>query len=433
MKRRFSLFALLLALLLALSACSGQPSSQPQQPLTTLQELQELLTRDYIVGYLWYCDGLPEQGELTEDEYLPVDPVGGYATLADLQQLVEKTYTPACVSALLQNADTLGRPRFVEREGRLYKSSRPVFSRYYWDYDAESVTITEETAENLTFTVTMQNLHTGEMLPLTRTAQKTAEGWRLAEVGIPAAEADLTTAAAEETRAIAEKFVAALVENNIETIAACAGEAPETYQNWRGMSIPTAEITETLEEYDGCGRYRVHMAVENAFGVFAKGEEDYLLIVQQEQGQESPVICYYEPMEKHKDFMLNAWNEVMNCPVTKYIKAIVHPFSAVCCPYGTAPLFNLITDDEYKFAFDQAAEKGIAIEINMGEFYNRTEQEIPNLPVVRMFRIAKDCGCKFVFGSDSHGIGGHKDYVEHGEFVTNMLGITEDDIANYAK
>ena len=298
MKRRFSLFALLLALLLALSACSGQPSPQPQQPLTTLQELQELLTRDYIVGYLWYCDGLPEQGELTEDEYLPVDPAGGYATLADLQQLVEKTYTPACVSALLQNADTLGRPRFVEREGRLYKSSRPVFSRYYWDYDAESVTITEETAENLTFTVTMQNLHTGEMLPLTRTAQKTAEGWRLAEVGIPAAEADLTTAAAEETRAIAEKFVAALVENNIETIAACAGEAPETYQNWRGMSIPTAEITETLEEYDGCGRYRVHMAVENAFGVFAKGEEDYLLIVQQEQGQESPVICYYEPMEK---------------------------------------------------------------------------------------------------------------------------------------
>ena len=298
MKRRFSLFALLLALLLALSACSGQPSPQPQQPLTTLEELQELLTRDYIVGYLWYCDGLPEQGELTEDEYLPVDPAGGYATLADLQQLVEKTYTPACVSALLQNADTLGRPRFVEREGRLYKSSRPVFSRYYWDYDAESVTITEETAENLTFTVTMQNLHTGEMLPLTRTAQKTAEGWRLAEVGIPAAEADLTTAAAEETRAIAEKFVAALVENNIDTIAACAGEAPETYQNWRGMSIPTAEITETLEEYDGCGRYRVHMAVENAFGVFAKGEEDYLLIVQQEQGQESPVICYYEPMEK---------------------------------------------------------------------------------------------------------------------------------------
>ena len=121
MKRRFSLFALLLALLLALSACGGQPSPQPQQPLTTLQELQELLTRDYIVGYLWYCDGLPEQGELTEDEYLPVDPAGGYATLADLQQLVEKTYTPACVSALLPSAARVlwsGRAACIKAAGR---------------------------------------------------------------------------------------------------------------------------------------------------------------------------------------------------------------------------------------------------------------------------------------------------------------------------
>ena len=40
------------------------------------------------------------------------------------------------------------------------------------------------------------------------------------------------------------------------------------------------------------------MTMNGGVPVFAKGEEDYLLIVQQEQGQESPVICYYEPMEK---------------------------------------------------------------------------------------------------------------------------------------
>lgn len=28
------------------------------------------------------------------------------------------------------------------------------------------------------------------------------------------------------------------------------------------------------------------------------GEEDYLLVVQEEQGQEMPVVCYYEPIEK---------------------------------------------------------------------------------------------------------------------------------------
>lgn len=128
MKRRFSLFALLLALLLALSACGGQPSpqpQQPQQPLTTLEELQELLTRDYIVGYLWYCDGLPEQGELTEDEYLPVDPAGGYATLADLQQLVEKptrprVCPPSCKMRIPSAARVLwsGRAACIKAAGR---------------------------------------------------------------------------------------------------------------------------------------------------------------------------------------------------------------------------------------------------------------------------------------------------------------------------
>lgn len=300
MKRIFAMLSLLLAALLVFSGCGGeQPTpDEPVLPATTREEVENLLTTDYIVGYLWYCDGLPEKGELTEDEYLPVDEESGYATLRDLQELLEKTYTPAVAAELLENKDTLGRPRFTERAGTLYKSSRPVFSRYYWDYDAESVTITGETADRITFTVEMENLHTGEKLPLTRSAEKTAEGWRLTEVGIAAAEAGLTAVAAEETRAVAERFVAALAENDTETIAACAGETPETYENWKGMTIPAAEITETLEEYDGCGRYRVHLTVENAFSVFAKGEEDYLLIVQQEQGREAPVVCYFEPMEK---------------------------------------------------------------------------------------------------------------------------------------
>ena len=298
----FSLFALLIAMILVFSACAGDAPApapaQEEEPGNSLEAVQKLLTRDYIVGYLWYCDGLPENGELTEDEYLPVSTESDYSSLAALETLLRETYTADKADELLQSDDTLGRPRFVERDGKLYKSSRPVFSRYYWDYDAESVAITEETAETLSFTVTMENLHTGEILTLQRQAVRTADSWRLTEVGIAAAEAGLTAQTAEETRAVAERFVKALTENDTESIAACAGEAPETYQNWRGMSIPTAEITETLEEYDGCGRYRVRMITQNAFGVFAVGEEDYLLVVQEEQGQEMPVVCYYEPIEK---------------------------------------------------------------------------------------------------------------------------------------
>ncbi len=131
----------------------------------------KLLTRDYIVGYLWYCDGLPENGELTEDEYLPVSTESDYSSLAALETLLRETYTEDKADELLQSEDTLGRPRFVNGTESCI-SSRPVFSRYYWDYDAESVAITEETAETLSFTVTMENLHTGEMLPLQRRGGK---------------------------------------------------------------------------------------------------------------------------------------------------------------------------------------------------------------------------------------------------------------------
>ena len=300
MKRTIGLIWLF-AVLLVLVACgtSAPVQEQPETPADAPEEiLQELLTRDYIVGYLWYCDGLPDGGEMTEDEYLPVSPEGGYPTLESLQTLLERTYPDELVRTLMDAQDMQGRPRFVEREGILYKSSRPVFSRYYWDYDADSVVIENESSTEMVFTVEMQNLHTGERVPLSRTAVNTAAGWRLSEVGITAAEQGLEEQSSEETRAVAERFTAALVANDPQTIAACAGEAPETYQNWKGMTITEASITDTLEEYDGYGRYRVHMVTQNAFGVFAVGEEDYLLIVQQEQGQETPVVCYYEPEEK---------------------------------------------------------------------------------------------------------------------------------------
>lgn len=81
--------------------------------------MQKLLTRDYIVGYLWYCDGLPENGELTEDEYLPVSTESDYSSLAALETLLRETYTADKADELLQSEDTLGRPRFVERDGKL--------------------------------------------------------------------------------------------------------------------------------------------------------------------------------------------------------------------------------------------------------------------------------------------------------------------------
>lgn len=198
------------------------------------------------------------------------------------------------------------------------------------------------------------------------------------------------------------------------------------------------QLKEELHDFDGV---KVYMGCEAEYDPRIRGvaltEEnaekfDFIIVPVSHTHMIMPK-DYYEPMEKHKDFMLNAWNEVMHCQVTKYIKAIAHPFSAVCCPYGNEPILRLITDDEYRRAFDMAAGKNIAVEINLSEFGGKSECDIPESPLMRMFRLAKECGCRFVFGSDSHGIGGQKNYVEYGEVISNLLGLTEDDIADFAK
>ena len=64
-----------------------------------------------------------------------------------------------------------------------------------------------------------------------------------------------------------------------------------------------------------------------------------------------------------------------------------------------------ITDDEYRRVFDLTAKKGIAVEINIKCLVGHQEQFAANLeqqPHLRMFRIAKDCGCRFTFGTDCH-------------------------------
>ena len=136
----------------------------------------------------------------------------------------------------------------------------------------------------------------------------------------------------------------------------------------------------------------------------------------------------YEPIDKHKDFMLEAWRQVLNCDVTKYVTAMAHPFQPVCCPYGWESMVEHITDDEYKYAFDMAAEKNVAVEINVSGLRWKCNENIERSPLMRMFRIAKDCGCKFSFGSDSHNVGGHDGYIRSTEHISNLLNLCEDDI-----
>lgn len=81
---------------------------------------------------------------------------------------------------------------------------------------------------------------------------------------------------------------------------------------------------------------------------------------------------------------------------------MAHPFDAVCCPYDIQVLYKMIPDDVFKELFDATAEKGIAVEINTSCFKGITKENFEQFGAMRMFRIAREMGCKFTFGSDSH-------------------------------
>ena len=58
-----------------------------------------------------------------------------------------------------------------------------------------------------------------------------------------------------------------------------------------------------------------------------------------------------------------------------------------------------ISDDAFKEIFSSIAKKGMGVELNMPVFEYSEEQFEK---ILRPYRIAKQCGCKFYFGSDAH-------------------------------
>lgn len=188
------------------------------------------------------------------------------------------------------------------------------------------------------------------------------------------------------------------------------------------------------------GPVKISFGVEAEYDPFHHGvgiteavaeQLDHILVPNSHTHMMMP-IEFYEPYEKHAEYMINAYLEIMRCPVGRYVTAMAHPFEAVCCPYDNRILIDMIPDDTYRRLFDEQAERGIAFEINVSYMKNLTHEEIEQSSKMRVFRLAKECGCKFLFGSDAHD---HATLAKYGnaDFAADLLGLTEDDIADIAK
>lgn len=85
---------------------------------------------------------------------------------------------------------------------------------------------------------------------------------------------------------------------------------------------------------------------------------------------------------------------------------------------------RMIPSEEMYRLFTKAAELGCGIELNKDDMsFADNEAET----VLRPFRIAKECGCKFYLGSDAHHPKGFETFLTVYERAIDMLGLTEDD------
>lgn len=87
-------------------------------------------------------------------------------------------------------------------------------------------------------------------------------------------------------------------------------------------------------------------------------------------------------------------------------------------------VLRLIPEDEMRELFIRAAKLGVGIELNSSDM-NFAEGEAD--VVLRIYKIAKECGCKFYLGSDAHHPKGLDNAKAIFERSVEMLELTEDD------
>ncbi len=131
-------------------------------------------------------------------------------------------------------------------------------------------------------------------------------------------------------------------------------------------------------------------------------------------------------LRDHAQYLMDSFLALVRHPLAHRITSIAHPF----VPGTKYAIYNatqaLIPDSYFREAFCEANEKGIAIEMNGSCITYLPEEEIPNCEYVRVYSIAKECGCKFTYGSDSHDHRGSRK-IKLVERFLDQCGITEAD------
>ena len=130
---------------------------------------------------------------------------------------------------------------------------------------------------------------------------------------------------------------------------------------------------------------------------------DYILVPHSHTHMNAVMPREYQADHRlHANFLMESFLRLIRHPQADRITAVAHPFAPGTKHENFNAVQSLIPDSYFYEAFSEAKEKGIAMEINGSCLTYLPDREIPFCEYVRIYSIAKECGCRFTYGSDSH-------------------------------
>ncbi len=128
------------------------------------------------------------------------------------------------------------------------------------------------------------------------------------------------------------------------------------------------------------------------------------------------------------------WLERLNALMEKSLPWHKTGVAHLTCDHvfeGRSPeAIKRLKDDDLYSVFEKCAKKGVGIELNMKTLrLSNNDTDI----LLRPYQIAKDCGCKFYLGSDSHSSKALEDTKENFEHIITLLDLKESDKFDFCK
>ena len=140
----------------------------------------------------------------------------------------------------------------------------------------------------------------------------------------------------------------------------------------------------------------------------------------------------YKSPERRAELWGERIEALLNMPLPFHKVGIAH-LTCTLLGMGTRESYlevlNLIPTETMEKVFEKAAKYGVGIELNRDDMnFSDDEADI----ILRPYRIAKKCGCKFYLGSDAHRPETFLETKAIFERAIDILELTEDDKFNFS-